>query len=359
LKAEIYCLKILEYKLDYDVPYDLLEMFSASGFIFDNEINNSTGGIVEIYNTTQQIMNNFLYNLKILRFSPLVLAVSCIIIAREYYELYDNNYLKSIIHYYNNNQELDCSNCINTIREELNEKNILVKQNVENKILIKEENNKIYTKDVYNKNIYYPKKEINENINTINNRNFLLNNKINSSILNSHTIKENNNNKQRHIRKNSNTLFNYNKTNNNIFNNNFNNINYIPRKVNYPKYYSNNSNYLNNSNYSNNSNYLNNSNYSNNSNTSIPHSNVSTAHNSTKHLSHVNIKSDEHNTIYPVIKNNPLKDFYKINLNIENKLKNDNNNNNNSFYKDFFVNRKGAYSSKTLSKINNGFDIKY
>ena len=81
--TEIFCLKIIDYKLDFLNVYDYLEFFQIIGIIEKSEIISENETIEKINLQTINIIMSFLSDIKSLNFSDLQIACGSIKIIRE------------------------------------------------------------------------------------------------------------------------------------------------------------------------------------------------------------------------------------------------------------------------------------
>ena len=112
---EIYCLKILEYKLDHHSLYDILNAFMYNGFIFDKEINENSiiSEIKLAYNYADKLFRDIEYSYIVLFYTPDLIAFVIIQLTRK--KFFSNKYDKKIKNIYGFKQE-EYKECLNEIK---------------------------------------------------------------------------------------------------------------------------------------------------------------------------------------------------------------------------------------------------
>ena len=112
---EIFCLKILKYKLDHHSLYDILKAYMYNGFIFDKEIDYNSK-ILEIklaYNYADKLFRDIVYSYIVLFYSSDLIAFVIIQLTRK--KFFDNKYSKKIKNIYGFKLE-DYKECMNEIK---------------------------------------------------------------------------------------------------------------------------------------------------------------------------------------------------------------------------------------------------
>jgi hypothetical protein len=118
-KYEDAVLKAIDYKVDQVTSYSVLQFFIHHGIVFKDELEilfeiSPEINIHKIHNYCYEILNFFSYDNKSLDYSPVSIALSCIILCREFYELHPNR-TNDLFKTYNLDQE-SVSECVNEIR---------------------------------------------------------------------------------------------------------------------------------------------------------------------------------------------------------------------------------------------------
>jgi hypothetical protein len=100
-QAECFCLKILEYKLDYLNVFDLNMYLTQNGIIFVNELtSNSKYTLDDVYGLTQKILDEFIYDNRFLDFSQFEICFALVFLAKELCGI-NNNWNKTFQRIYN------------------------------------------------------------------------------------------------------------------------------------------------------------------------------------------------------------------------------------------------------------------
>ena len=112
---EVYCLKILKYKLDHHSLYDILKAYMYNGFIFDKEIdfNSIISQIKLAYNYADKLFRDIQYSYIALFFNPDLIAFVIIQLTRK--KFFSNKYDKKIKNIYGYKLE-DYKECLNEIK---------------------------------------------------------------------------------------------------------------------------------------------------------------------------------------------------------------------------------------------------
>ena len=112
---EIYCLKILKYKLDHHSLYDILKAYMYNGFIFNKEIdfNSIISEIKLAYNYADKLFRDIINSYIVLFFNPDLIAFVIIQLTRK--KFFSNKYDKKIKNIYGYKLE-DYKECLNEIK---------------------------------------------------------------------------------------------------------------------------------------------------------------------------------------------------------------------------------------------------
>ena len=112
---EIYCLKILEYKLDHHSIYDILKGYMYNGFIFEKEIDkNSLGYQIKFaYNYAEKLFRDIIYSYIAIFYPPYLIAFVIIQLTRK--KFFESKYMKKIKKIYGINQS-DYKECYEDIQ---------------------------------------------------------------------------------------------------------------------------------------------------------------------------------------------------------------------------------------------------
>ena len=113
---EIYCLKILEYKLDHHSIYDILKGYMYNGFIFEKEIDNNSLGyqIKFAYNYAEKLFRDIIYSYIAIFYPPYLIAFVIIQLTRK--KFFDSKYMKKIKKIYGIKQN-DYKECYEDIKD--------------------------------------------------------------------------------------------------------------------------------------------------------------------------------------------------------------------------------------------------
>lgn len=152
---EIYCLKILEYKLDHHSIYDILKGYMYNGFIFEKEIDNNSLGyqIKFAYNYAEKLFRDIIYSYIAIFYPPYLIAFVIIQLTRK--KFFDSKYMKKIKKVYGIKQN-DYKECYEDIKDFLKKIENGLKVCDYNKInkekIDEKDNNEIENKEKENNN---------------------------------------------------------------------------------------------------------------------------------------------------------------------------------------------------------------
>ena len=169
---EIYCLKILEYKLDHHSIYDILKGYMYNGFIFEKEIDNNSLGyqIKFAYNYAEKLFRDIIYSYIAIFYPPYLIAFVIIQLTRK--KFFDSKYMKKIKKVYGIKQN-DYKECYEDIKDFLKKIENGLKVCDYNKInkekIDEKDNNEIENKEKENNNEIKNNKKDNNKDNNIEN----------------------------------------------------------------------------------------------------------------------------------------------------------------------------------------------
>ena len=139
---ESFCIQALDYRLDLYSSYHYLEFFLYFGIIFKDE--NQTN-LHSVYELCIDIINNFIADYKSITFSPLNVAVACILVSREHYQLRLGKNIKDLFMFFNvdTSKSTVCYDAIDKLYKEMAEQQGLISKSIKDKKCVTSRNIKM------------------------------------------------------------------------------------------------------------------------------------------------------------------------------------------------------------------------